>query len=412
MKETQVAIIGAGLAGLSVAKKLISKNINVLLIEKSNCIGGKQKTSLINGYQCDHGFQILLSAYPEVAQQLDLKQLKPLRFNAGAKLWDNHSFKTLGDPISSPWLLPYLMYHPIVSWKDLLKLFKLKCYLSGMQSADIFALPNQTTYNAINDLKFSEACENLFIKPFFKGVFLDERLETSSRLFLFYWKCFLEGHALIPQEGIAAIPKQLSETLNPEQILLNNTVETIDQNIITTNQGERIKADIICCASDYQGASKLFNLPQKHFHHVKTFYFEAREPLFKSKYLYLDGTSSPINNFHNVSAINPQAAPKGKTLLSVTTLPSKSNTEAYEKNIIAALKKYNINVPLKPITHFDIKHALPHQEISYGVLNTQFNTKNIFFCGDWTIQGSIQGALYSGRTTAEQIIKTLGITAS
>jgi phytoene dehydrogenase-like protein len=163
MKETQVAIIGAGLAGLSVAKKLISQNINVLLIEKSNCIGGKQKTSIINGYQCDHGFQILLSAYPEVAQQLDLKALKPLRFNAGAKLWDNHSFKTLGDPISSPWLLPYLMYHPIASWKDLLKLFKLKCYLSGLQSADIFALPNQTTYNAINDLKFY-FIGNVFLK--------------------------------------------------------------------------------------------------------------------------------------------------------------------------------------------------------------------------------------------------------
>ncbi len=61
MKQTQVAIIGAGLAGLSAAKEFEKHNIDYLLIEKEDIVGGKQKTSLINGYQCDHGFQILLT---------------------------------------------------------------------------------------------------------------------------------------------------------------------------------------------------------------------------------------------------------------------------------------------------------------------------------------------------------------
>jgi len=406
MKQTQVAIIGGGLAGLSAAKEFEKHNIDYLLIEKEDTVGGKQKTSHINGYQCDHGFQILLTAYPEVIKQLNIKKLIPHYFNKGAKLWNQNSFKTIADPLKKPSHLPYLLCNPLLSWNDYWKLFKLKLSLKNQTSADIFASTNTTTKDLFTTLGFSENCQTYFLKPFFRGVYLDNELITSSRLCLFYWKCFLEGNALIPQNGISAIPKQLESHLNLNNILKNTTITNIDKTIITTDTDIRIKADFICCATDYQTASTLYNFPNKHYQCVTNYYYQTDTPPTHNRYLYLDGSKGPINNFHNVTAINKHASPKGNYLFSITSIPNKTTTKHYEKNILNQLKTYfgdQIN-KWNLVTHFHIPQALPHQSISHGVLNTHYNTQNIYFCGDWTIQGSIQGALYSGRKTATQII--------
>ncbi|RAP25938.1 hypothetical protein DID74_02660 [Candidatus Marinamargulisbacteria bacterium SCGC AG-333-B06] len=414
MKQTQVAIIGAGLAGLSAAKEFENHNIDYLVIEKDNTIGGKQKTSLINGYQCDHGFQILLTAYPEVIKQLDIKALQPYYFNNGAKLWDQTAFRTITDPFQNPFHIPYMLCHPLLSWKDCWKLFKLKLSLHNQSSTDIFASSNLTTTTLFETLGFSKNCQDYFLKPFFRGVYLDNELTTSSRLCLFYWKCFLEGKALIPKEGIAAIPKQLKNHLNHKKIIKNTMIINSDNTLITTDSDTRIKADFICCATDYETASTLYKLPNKSYQSVVNYYYETDTPPINNSYLHLDGSKGPINNFHNVTAINKYASPKGKYLFSVTSIPSKNRTDHYEKNILNQLKLYfgKQVETWNLVTQFNIPKALPHQSISYGVLNTHYNTQNIYFCGDWTIQGSIQGALYSGRKIAKQIINKINISQS
>ncbi|MBH38260.1 hypothetical protein CL658_04425 [bacterium] len=410
MRETQVAIIGAGLAGITAARHFEKHHIDYIIIEKKHTLGGKQKTSLINGYQCDHGFQILLTAYPDVIQQLDIKALKPHYFNNGAKLWYQNAFKTISDPFQNVFQLPLLLQNPLLSYKDYWKLFKLNQSLKKQSIADIFATSNQTTENLFKTIGFSKKCQDYFLKPFFRGIFLDHKLTTSSRLCLYYWKCFLEGKTLIPQEGIAAIPKQLESHLNPNKIIRNTTITNIHNSIISTDTHTKIKADFICCATDYEGASALFNLPNKPYQSVSNYYYETDSPPISNSYLHLDGSAeSPINNFHNVTAINPHASPPGKHLLSVTSIPNKHPTEHFEKNILKQLKHYfgNQVETWNLVTQIHIPKAITQQPISYAVLNTHYNTQNIYFCGDWTIQGSIQGALYSGKKIANQIINKI-----
>ena len=409
MKQTQVAIIGAGLAGLSAAKEFEKHNIDYLLIEKEDIVGGKQKTSLINGYQCDHGFQILLTAYPEVIKQLNIKALNPYYFKNGAKVWNQTSFKTITDPFQNPFYLPFLLYHPILSWNDCWNLFKLKLSLKNQSSADIFASKNITTATLFETLEFSKKCQDYFLKPFFRGVFLDDELTTSARLCLFYWKCFLEGTALIPHDGITAIPHQLANQLNSKNIIKNTAITNINKTLISTHTDTRIKADFICCATDYKTAATLYNLPDKTYQSVTNYYYETDTPPLNNSYLHLDGSAGPINNFHNVTAINKHSSPKGKYLFSVTSIPNKQTSEHYEKNILNQLKLYFGNQidTWNLVTQFHIPQALPHQSISHSVLNTHYNTQNTYFCGDWTVQGSIQGALSSGRKTAKQIINRI-----
>ena len=51
-------IIGAGLAGLTAARYLKTANLNTLIIESDSQLGGRVKSTQIDGFTLDHGFQV------------------------------------------------------------------------------------------------------------------------------------------------------------------------------------------------------------------------------------------------------------------------------------------------------------------------------------------------------------------
>ncbi len=87
MSEKKVIVVGAGLAGLSCARRLHEAGRPVLVLEADERIGGRVKTDDVQGFQLDHGFQVLLTAYPEVQRQLDLPALDVRPFASGALIW-------------------------------------------------------------------------------------------------------------------------------------------------------------------------------------------------------------------------------------------------------------------------------------------------------------------------------------
>lgn len=75
MQNEKVIIIGAGIAGLTAAIELEKAGFKPTILESTDRIGGRVKTDLINGYLLDHGFQVLLTAYPEAQHYLDYEKL-------------------------------------------------------------------------------------------------------------------------------------------------------------------------------------------------------------------------------------------------------------------------------------------------------------------------------------------------
>lgn len=69
--KRKVIIIGAGIAGLTAAIELEKAGFKPTILEGSDSIGGRVKTDKVAGHLLDHGFQVLLTAYPEAQHYLD-----------------------------------------------------------------------------------------------------------------------------------------------------------------------------------------------------------------------------------------------------------------------------------------------------------------------------------------------------
>src|SRR6185369_14299122 len=102
MASGEVLIIGAGLAGLSCARKLSSANVPFTLLEAEDEPGGRVRTELLGDFQLDRGFQVYQTAYPQASQTLDHSALDLRSFTPGVMVRRAGKFHRMIDPYRRP----------------------------------------------------------------------------------------------------------------------------------------------------------------------------------------------------------------------------------------------------------------------------------------------------------------------
>ncbi|WP_246020054.1 NAD(P)-binding protein [Muriicola soli] len=95
----KIYIVGAGISGLVAAINLEKAGYSPVIYEASETAGGRIKTDVVDGYQLDHGFQVLLDAYPKAKEYFDYDALKLQRILPGAMLFGADKKLRLGTPV-------------------------------------------------------------------------------------------------------------------------------------------------------------------------------------------------------------------------------------------------------------------------------------------------------------------------
>jgi hypothetical protein len=292
-------------------------------------------------------------------------------------------------------------------------MLKLKIKLAGKTIDEIFSEKEITTISYLKKAGFSEKMMSRFFKPFLSGIFLEDQLSTSSRMFEFVFKMFSEGDAAIPANGMGMIPLQLAECLTPADILFNQCVSAIEGRSVTTATGSTYQGDFILIATDQLHLPPLLKQPVKTYRSVTNMYFTASKRPFDMPLIALNSLPVKlVNNIAVMDRISPGYSVNGDALISLSLIGdhSKATETELKARVIAEVKFwYPDAINWKHLKTYHINYALPDDdqvgnEPDYNAIKLN---PQCFICGDHLINGSINAAMKSGRLAAEAIINRM-----
>lgn len=411
MAKTDVLIIGAGLAGLSCARRLRREGVSFLILEASDGIGGRVRTDLVDGFQLDRGFQVLLTAYPEALAQLDYEALKLCGFLPGVLVRYEGHFHRMTDPWREKGTWMQNLFAPVGRFSDKLKMSTLRGDMLRKTVEEIFMQPELSALQVLRKRRFSNRMTDNFFRPLFGGAMLDTKLGSSGRMFEFLLKMFAEGDAAVPAEGMGAIPRQLAAGLPEGSIVLNQRAHSIADGLVKLTGGEVMEASTIVVAAEGPEAMRLLG-EARHVagRSVCCLYFACKETPVDEPILVVSGsTRGPITNLAVMNMVAPQYAPEGENLVAVSTVgwPSRDD-QSLVAMVRGQLKRWYglVADEWRLLKICRIEHALPSVYPLERLSRTRVGP-GLYMCGDHRATPSIQGALESGRLAAEAVIREM-----
>jgi phytoene dehydrogenase-like protein len=199
--NTDVVIVGAGLAGLTCAQDLTSAGISCTVLESSDGVGGRVRTDEVDGFLLDRGFQILLTAYPQVKTRLDLDALELGMFEPGALVRSGAGMHHLSDPLRRPRRLAETLAAPVGTARDKARMARLVADVVLHPVSDLLRREDMSTAQRLERAGFSELFIEAFWRPLFAGIQLDPELEVSSRRFETILRMLAVGATGLPRRG-------------------------------------------------------------------------------------------------------------------------------------------------------------------------------------------------------------------
>lgn len=366
-------VIGGGLAGINAALTLQDAGESVELYEASDDLGGRVRSDYIDGYILDRGFQLINAGYSELRRLDVIREIDFCKADRTIDVITPYGLTSIGDPRIHPLMG---LRSPLGSLKEKLAVLT---FLGDRPNGDI----------SLRDALLASGTGNFYenlLKPFLRGVFLDELENVDSAYGREIIKSFILGDSGLPRAGVGALTEALGARV--ENVQLNSPIDSISQ-----FEGKKI-----ILATDSATAVKLLNmeLPSTSVSST-TWYHSVPAGVLGTKRLRVTSAASPLVNSIAISNVVPEYAPEGRTLISSTSLLPLNDADA-----VAEISKF-WGVPSSEfdfIKRYEIASSLPRFTPGRKGVSAARVKDSVFIAGDYRAAGSQNGALLSGRLAA------------
>lgn len=414
MTEERVTIVGAGLAGLGCAYYLEKLGYAPLILEREGEPGGRVATESYEGYLLDKGFQVLLTSYSEIKKIVRLYELELGRFPPGVNIYYEGSWYPFYNPLQKPLSVLQSRNLPFVTFADKVKLSKLYFKMAWKLQSPYFRDEAPTALEFLKKEGLSPTFIETVIRPFFGGVLLDRSLHVNEDIFLWLLHFFIEGVAALPRQGMQQLARAIASKLVKTTFRYNTVVRAVHGQTLYLEGGEEVVSDKIALALGAEEAKQLISsLPELPTRGVTTLYFTGEMAEFQetaSPLLHLNGEArGPINHLAFPSVVQPSYAPAGKLLVAATVLDDPAWTGA--PNLIEEVQEQLVRWfgeaarRWRHLKSYYIERALPDQRMPpplQGLYQID-RYPDIYLCGEYVDDASLNGALTSGRRAADAI---------
>ncbi|MGM0386824.1 MAG: NAD(P)/FAD-dependent oxidoreductase [Actinomycetota bacterium] len=407
--DADVIVVGAGLAGLQCARYLSSAGLRVRILEASDAVGGRVRTDLVDGFRCDRGFQVLNPAYPAVRQDVDIRALDMRSLGRGVAVRDADGLTVLADPTHHPAFAARTLRSPYLRSGELKAAATWAAPALGPVKR-LLAAPDSTFAESLDAAGLHGPLRTL-LERFITGVVLEDEGTTSAAFVRLLVRTFALGAPGVPAQGMSALPLQLSIGLGrPAELGRRVTrVSPVGGGWgVEVDDGALLTAPVVVVATDPVSAARLTGMPEPAMKGCVTWWFAAAEPPSDLPFLLLDATrAGPVVNTAVMSNAAPSYAPAGRHLVEATTLMSA--TEPTEAEVRAHLRAIygRDTAGWELVTVHRVVRALPVQAPPLEVRQHVHLGKGLYVAGDHRDTASIQGAMVSGRRTAEAVLQRL-----
>ncbi|MFE9958452.1 FAD-dependent oxidoreductase [Micromonospora sp. NPDC005299] len=406
--ETDVVIVGGGLAGLAAARRLHRAGVPWRLLEAGDRLGGRVATDEVDGYLLDRGFQVLNTAYPRLGGLVDLGGLDLGWFTAGVLVRRGARLERLVNPLRDPAGAAGTVAAGVGSLVDRLRFAALATGCATLPMGRLLNAPETTSEAALRRAGLSAAFIEELLRPFLSGVLLDRELATSSHVLAVLLRAFARGRIGLPARGMAALPAAVAGPLPAELIDLDTPVADVAPGRVRTPAGEIACRAVVVAADPPAAATLLPQLQRVRMHGYTTYYHSTDTPPLAEPILLLDGERRElVANTVVVSNAAPTYAPAGKHLVATSVVGPQAPPEPLVRRELDRLYGRS-TADWTHLATVSVPEALPAAPPPQGRLRKPVVLgEGLFVAGDHRDSPSIQGALASGWRAAGAVLAEL-----
>lgn len=399
-KNDQPVVIGGGAAGIAACLTLEAAGFAPLLLEATGRLGGRLRTErMSDGTPVDAGFQVLLTAYPELKRWVDMEALDPVRFVPGARILKRGRWRTVADPRRRPELLLQTLTSGIGTLPDWVRTLRLAGRVMSGSPIHVQSMNLKgSSMDFLLEKGFSEGFIEDFFRPFFSGIFLDEQLSPPPAQLAYTFRMFAEGDAVRPKGGMEALVDHLQGKLKRTEVRFHHRVVSLQEGNLALEGSEGWAAQNVICTLPHL----LDAQPVGEWNGCLNAVFESRGG-FGSPIIGLLPEAGAVTNFHFMEDVQGE---EGKGKVNATAI-LKGGADSNQLIDAMAMDLRSAGIPVgECLWHASIPRALPRMTSVAPALNHPRVMPGVWLAGDATAAPSLDAALRSGRVAAESLVES------